>query len=101
VIRPTKPSEGTAHAARPEGLAGLRIDDFVVRGIIEKAGERSALIATSDGRTYTIRSGDRLFDGTVRAVTSQSVVLIQAITDPLSLEKQREVIKYLRSPSSK
>jgi hypothetical protein len=55
-----------------------------------------AMIATPSGRAHTIRPGDRLMDGTVRTITGQAVVLMQEVNDPLSLEKQREVRKYLR-----
>ena len=54
------------------------------------------MIAAPSGRTYSIRPGDRLMDGSVRTITAQSVVLMQEVNDPLSLEKQREVRKYLR-----
>jgi hypothetical protein len=43
-----------------------------------------------------VRTGDRLLDGTVRAITQSAVVILQQVNDPLSLEKQREVRKVLR-----
>jgi hypothetical protein len=54
------------------------------------------MIGSTSGKTYSIRPGDRLMDGTVRAITAQAVVLMQQVNDPLSLDKQREVRKYLR-----
>ena len=35
-------------------------------------------------------------DGTVHTITPESVVLMQEVNDPLSLQKQREVRKPLR-----
>jgi hypothetical protein len=35
-------------------------------------------------------------DGNVHSINAQAVVLLQEVSDPLSLQKQREVRKYLR-----
>jgi Tfp pilus assembly protein PilP len=85
-----------APRVRPEGLRGILVDEVMVRGIVQSRGGLVAMIGSPSGRTYTIRPGDRLMDGTVRTITQQMVVLMQDVNDPLSLEKQREVRKYLR-----
>ena len=36
-------------------------------------------------------------DGAVKAITLQGLVIVQDVNDPLSLEKQREVRKLLKS----
>jgi Tfp pilus assembly protein PilP len=81
---------------RADGIGGITVDEVAVRGIVQSRGVWVAMIAAPTGRTYSIRAGDRLMDGTVRAVTAQAVVLMQEVNDPLSLQKQREVRKYLR-----
>jgi Tfp pilus assembly protein PilP len=81
---------------RPEGVAGVLVDEVALRGIVQSRGTWVAMIAAPNGRNYTIRSGDRLMDGSVRAINGQAVVLMQEVNDPLSLEKQREVRKQLR-----
>jgi hypothetical protein len=43
-----------------------------------------------------VKSGDRLRDGLVRSISADMMVILQHVTDPLSLEKQREVRKTLR-----
>lgn len=83
-------------ANRPEGLAGLLVDEVVVRGIVQTPRGYVAMVGAPTGRNYSLRAGDRLMDGSVRAVTAQAVILLQDVNDPLSLEKQREVRKYLR-----
>ncbi len=82
--------------ARPEGLAGIAVEELAVRGILQTRGGWIAMIAAPSGRSYTIKPGDRLLDGSVRAINAQAVVLMQEVNDPLSLEKQREVRKPLR-----
>lgn len=90
-------ARGTAPVgARPDGAAGIAVDEVVVRGILQSRGGWIAMIAAPTGRTYTIKPGDRLLDGSVRTINAQSVVIMQEVNDPLSLEKQREVRKFLR-----
>ena len=81
---------------RPEGLAGVLVDEVVVRGILQTRDGWIAMIGSPTGRTYSVRPGDRLMDGSVRAITNEAVILMQEVNDPLSLEKQREVRKFLR-----
>ena len=50
---------------------------------------------------YFRHTGDRLFDGIVRAVNAEGLVIVQEVNDPLSLVKQREVSKKLRSLEAK
>jgi Tfp pilus assembly protein PilP len=85
-----------ARGSRPEGLPGILVDEVVVRGVLQTRGGWIAMVGLPSGRTYTVRPGDRLMDGTVRSITAQAVVLMQEVNDPLSLEKQREVRKFLR-----
>jgi Tfp pilus assembly protein PilP len=82
--------------ARPEGLPGLMVDELAVRGIVQTPRGYVAMVGAPTGKTFSVRAGDRLMDGSVRAITAQAVVLVQDVNDPLSLEKQREVRKYLR-----
>lgn len=96
VNRGTDARPAAARGARPEGLPGILVDEVVVRGILKTKDGWIAMLGLPSGRTYTVRPGDRLMDGTVRAITAQAVVLMQEVDDPLSLEKQREVRKFLR-----
>lgn len=92
----TDPRQGAAGAARPEGIAGLTVEEIAVRGIVFSRGAWVAMVGAPNGRTYSIRAGDKLMDGSVRAINATTVILMQEVNDPLSLEKQREVRKYLR-----
>ena len=81
---------------RGEGAAGIMTGELVVKGIMENRGQFMAMVAGADKKVYTVRPGDRLADGVVRTVTPEAVVILQEVNDPLSLEKQREVRKFLR-----
>ena len=44
-----------------------------------------------------VLAGAKLLDGTVQSITPRAVVILQQVSDPLSLQKQREVRKLLRT----
>lgn len=96
VNRGTDARSGAPRGTRPEGLGGVAVEELTVRGIVQTRDGYVAMIAAPSGRTYTVRPGDRLLDGSVRTINGQAVILMQEVNDPLSLEKQREVRKSLR-----
>jgi hypothetical protein len=85
-------------AARPSGAAGLLIGEVTVKGIVR---DRSGFIAMIQGpdskQTFIVRSGQKLMDGTVKAITADGVVFSQDVNDPLSLVKQKEIRKTVRA----
>ena len=83
-------------AKRAEGVPGMLTAELNVRGIVQTRGAWVAMVAGPDNKVYTVKTGDRLADGVIRQVTATSVVILQEVNDPLSLEKQREVRKFLR-----
>ncbi len=80
----------------PEGAAGLSVADLVLRGVFMSHGKYLAIIQGPDNKSFTVRVNDRLFDGVVKAITPDEIVLVQEVNDPLSVNKQREVRKPLR-----
>ena len=72
----------------------------MVRGIVLSNGNFVAMVsgpAGAKGQTFSVKAGSRLLDGVVRAIDARSVVIVQQVSDPLSLQKQREVRKLLRT----
>ena len=82
---------------RGDGAAGMTLAEISVRGIVQSRGELVAMVQGPDNRTYIVHQGDKLADGTIKTITPQGLVVIQQVNDPLSLVKQREVRKLLRS----
>jgi Tfp pilus assembly protein PilP len=82
--------------SRANGLAGLETSEVTLKGTIASQGTYVGILQGSDNKTYIVRAGDKLLDGTIRAISPDSMVIAQQVTDPLSLEKQREVRKVLR-----
>jgi Tfp pilus assembly protein PilP len=84
-------------ARRGEGPASMSIEEISVRGVLDAHGALIAMIQGSDNKTYVVHQGDKLLDGVIKSITPQGLVVLQEINDPLSLVKQREVRKMLRS----
>jgi Tfp pilus assembly protein PilP len=82
---------------RAPGLPGLLVNEVTVKGTMRGRSGYIAMIQASDNKTYIVRAGDRLMDGTVKTVTEDGVVFSQDVNDPLSLVKQREVAKRVRA----
>lgn len=93
-------SEPRNAGKRNEGPAGLTVAEISVRGVLESRGSLIAMIEGPDKKTYVVHPGDKFLDGTIRSITSQGLVIVQEVNDPLSLVKQREIHKLLRSLES-
>jgi Tfp pilus assembly protein PilP len=82
---------------KTEGSPGLAVSEIAVRGIMQSRGTLIAMVQGPDNKTYLVHAGDKLVDGTVKIVTPTGLVIVQDVNDPLSLVKQREIRKMLRS----
>lgn len=78
-----------------EGITSLAVDDLSVRGIVATSTGYIAMVKSPNGKTFLVRPNDRLLDGTVKTISAQGLVILQDVSDPLSLVKQREVHKML------
>jgi hypothetical protein len=80
-----------------DGPASLVVGEISVRGVLRSRGEYLAMVQGSDSKTHVIRQGDKFADGVVKSVTPQGLVIVRDVHDPLSLVKQQEIRKLLRS----
>ena len=90
-------SKGEITSRKGEGAAGLTVAELSVRGVMQSRGALVAMVEGPDKKTYIVHQGDKLLDGTIKSITPQGLVVVQEVNDPLSLIKQREVRKMLRS----
>jgi type IV pilus assembly protein PilP len=88
-------------ASRPAGLGGILINEINLKGIMRDRTGFVAMVQGPDNKTYIVKPGDRLMDGTVKSILADAVVFSQDVNDPLSLVKQREIRKSLRSEESR
>jgi Tfp pilus assembly protein PilP len=92
-----KGDDPKSQGARPPGIPGLLINEVSVKGIVRNSAGFVALIQGPDNKTYVVKAGDRLMDGSVKAIIQDAVVFSQDVNDPLSLVKQKEIRKALRT----
>ena len=90
-------SDPSSAASRPAGLPGLLINEVIVKGIVRDRSGFIAMIQGPDTKTFIVRGGDKLMDGTVKSITADTVVFSQDVNDPLSLVKQREIRKTMKT----
>jgi hypothetical protein len=89
-------SDPGSAATRPPGPPGLLINEVIVKGIVRDRSGFIAMIQGPDTKTFIVRTGEKLMDGSVKAITADTVIFSQDVNDPLSLVKQREVRKAVR-----
>ena len=78
------------------GLGGLGTSEVSLRGVLTSDGDFVGILQGVDSKNYIVRVGDKLSDGFIRSISKDSMVILQQVNDPLSLEKEREVRKLLR-----
>jgi type IV pilus assembly protein PilP len=81
---------------KSEGPSGMTVAEISVRGVMQSRNGLIAMVQGPDNKTYIVHAGDKLADGAIKSITAQGLVIEQAVNDPLSVVKQREVRKLLR-----
>ena len=66
-----------AGESRAPGLAGLRVGELMLQGLVVSAGRPLAVVAAPVGETYILRGGEQLLDGSVVAVYADEVVFLE------------------------
>jgi type IV pilus assembly protein PilP len=89
-------TETASTGKRVGGLAGLETAEVNLRGTLISQGAYVGIVQGADNKTYIVRAGDKLADGSVRSITANAMVILQQVNDPLSLQKEHEVRKQLR-----
>ena len=93
--RGTDVTTSTAGPRLP-GLSGLGTDEISLRGTVRSRDGFVAMVEGADKRTYIVRGGDRLRDGSVKNISADTLIVVQRVHDPLSPNAAREVRKSLR-----
>ena len=86
---------------RPAGLAGLSVNDVSLRGLVLSGGMYLAVMQAPDNKTFILRGDELLFDGVVKSVSAEGITFLQDVNDPLSIVKEREVLRTLRGPEER
>lgn len=83
-------------SSRAAGVAGLLIGEVTVRGVVRDRSGFIAMIQGPDRKTFIVRSGEKLMDGSIKAITTDGIVFSQDVNDALATVKQKEIRKSVR-----
>jgi Tfp pilus assembly protein PilP len=86
--------------SRAPGITGLPVADVSLRGVLASRGEYVGIVQGADNKTYIVRAGQKLADGTIRAIERDAMVIVQHVNDPIA-DKPRELRKALRQDEAK
>ena len=82
----------------PPGKRGLVIAQVTVNGVVATPTEMIAVVTMAGrNRSYFLREGDELYNGTVGKISEDGVVFKEKTTDAFGKEYEREVVKQLTS----
>jgi len=93
LLKPVSPDQGPK--TRRPGMEGFLIQEVALKGIVKTPKGFTAMLLGTDGKSYFVGVGQRLFDGLVTAIDATTVTFRQEVTDPLSTVKSRDVKKTL------
>jgi type IV pilus assembly protein PilP len=93
LLKPVSADQGVK--TRRPGMEGFLIQEVALKGIVRTPRGYTAMLLGTDGKSYFVQDGQRLFDGVVTKIDATAVTFRQEITDPLSTVKSRDVKKTL------
>ena len=95
-------SHGTGKAAPnlPPGKAGLQVSTLRLDGIVRGPNGMIAVVSNPQSRTYFLREGDHLYDGSVDKITMDGVSFHEEGKDAFGKPVERQVNKRIYSTSS-
>ena len=93
-------SQGKANPNLPPGKAGLQVSTLRLDGIVRAPNGMIAVVSNPQSRTYFLREGDHLYDGSVEKITMDGVSFHEEGKDAFGKPMERQVNKRIYSTSS-
>src|SRR5215831_2748145 len=81
----------------PPGKAGLQVSTLRLNGIVRAPNGMIAVVENPQQRTYFLREGDKLYDGTVEKISMEGVTFHEEGKDAFGKPVERQVSKRLYS----
>lgn len=82
----------------PPGIAGMYISQVKLLGTVAGGETPSAVFLGTDQRSYFLQESDKLFDGFVKQINADSVVLVRETRFRSGKITTQEITKRLRTP---
>src|SRR5216684_590005 len=84
----------------PQGKAGLQVSTLRLDGVVRAPNGMIAVVSNPQARTYFLREGDQLYDGSVEKITMDGVSFHELGKDAFGKPVERQVNKRIYSTSS-
>jgi Tfp pilus assembly protein PilP len=91
---------GKSNANLPPGKAGLQVSTLRLDGIVRAPNGMIAVVSNPQSRTYFLREGDHLYDGSVEKISMDGVSFHEEGKDAFGKPVERQVNKRIYSTSS-
>jgi len=91
---------GKGNPNLPPGKAGLQVSTLRLDGIVRAPNGMIAVVSNPQSRTYFLREGDHLYDGSVDKITMDGVSFHEEGKDAFGKPVERQVNKRIYSTSS-
>src|SRR5262252_3946671 len=91
---------GKGNPNLPPGKAGLQVSTLRLDGIVRAPNGMIAVVSNPQARTYFLREGDHLYDGSVEKITMDGVSFHEEGKDAFGKPVERQVNKRIYSTSS-
>ncbi len=83
----------------PPGKAGLQVSTLRLDGVVKAPNGMIAVVSNPQSRTYFLREGDHLYDGTVEKISMDGVSFHEEGKDAFGKPVERQVNKRIYSSS--
>jgi Tfp pilus assembly protein PilP len=90
-------NQANANKNLPPGKAGLQVSTLRLDGIVKAPNGMIAVVSNPQARTYFLREGDHLYDGTVEKILMDGVSFHEEGKDAFGKPVERQVNKRLYS----
>ena len=90
--------EEESRGQAPPGIAGTLIAKAALLGISRSTEGQTAVFRGADKRAYFLQEGDRLFDGYLKKIDVDSVLMVRETKFRSGKTLTEQVVKKLRTP---
>jgi len=98
LMKKENPDEEVPRGAPPRGIKGTFIAQASFLGISIRGNRRLALLRGADALSYFLQQGDRLFDGYLKTIDTDSITLVREKRLKSGKVLTEDIIKRLRTP---
>ena len=92
------PDEEIGSGQSAPGIAGMSVTQVALLGVSTRQGGRTAVFQGTDKRAYFLQEGDRFYDGYLKSIADDSVVLVRQRHYRSGKVVTDEITKRLRTP---